>query len=205
MRRFRVTLGAVVLAGSVMAAAAAPVTLHIDPAASEVVFHLQTTWHGVEGRTKSVTGALTSAGGDIFGDGRISVAIEAATLDTGNARRDRTMRDSHLETGKHPKIAFDSTGPPVVGSSTKDAVGVWTGASLAVPGSLAIHGVTRAVTLAVTARREGDAWRMEGELSVRLSEHGIPDPSIFLNHVQDEVKVVFNVTLRPGPAAPNKG
>ena len=43
---------------------------------------------------------------------------------------------------------------------------------------------------------------MEGELPVKLTEYAIPDPSIFFNHVQDDVKVTFTVTLRPEAAAP---
>jgi polyisoprenoid-binding protein YceI len=195
-------LGPVLLAAAGALATAAPLTLSIDPAASQVLFHLQTTWHGVEGRTGRISGALTTESGDILGDGRVTVEIEAAALDTGNARRDRTMRDSHLETGRYPAIAFTSTGPPAVASSTKDPAGALTGASLTVPGSLAIHGVTRAVGLPVTARRQGDAWLMEGELVVKLSDYAIPDPSIFLNHVQDEVTVSFSITLRPGTAPP---
>jgi polyisoprenoid-binding protein YceI len=187
-----------------VAAPVTPITLEIDPASSEVVFHLRTTWHGVEGRAGAIRGSVTSESGDLLGDGRVSVEIEAAALDTGNSRRDRTMRDSHLETGKHPKITFTSTGPPAMISSTRNAAGAWTDAYFTVPGSLAIHGVTRAVAPAVTARREGDAWRMEGELPVKLTEYAIPDPSIFFNHVQDDVKVILTITLRPQPAPPTE-
>jgi polyisoprenoid-binding protein YceI len=186
------------------AAAATPIILQVDPAASEIVFYLQTTWHGVEGRTRAIQGTVTSESGNLLDDGRVEVAIEAATLETGNSHRDGTMKEAHLETGKYPQIAFASTGPPSIVSSSKGPSGAFTGASLTAPGDLSIHGVTRAVVLPVTARRQGNGWRMEGELPVKLSEYAIPDPSIFFNHVQDDVKVVFTITLRPGNAAPTE-
>ncbi len=179
---------------------AAPSRIELDPGTSEIGFLMHTTWHDVEGKTKSLSGAIASESGDIFTDGRVSVEIEAAGLDTGNGRRDRTMRESHLETAKYPRISFVSTVLPIVVSSVADAGGAPREVSLTVRGDLTIHGTTHDVTLPVLARREGGAWILSGEVPVRLSEYSIPDPSMILNRVQDEVRVSF--TLRTKPPAP---
>ncbi len=188
--------------GALSAAAlmAAPARVELDPGTSEIGFLMHTTWHDVEGRTNNLSGAIASENGDIFTDGRVSVEVEAAGLDTGNGRRDRTMRESHLETAKYPRISFVSTVPPTVVSSVADAGGAPREVSLTVRGDLTIHGTTRGVTLPVLARREGGIWILSGELSVRLSEYSIPDPSIVFNRVQDEVRVTF--TLRTKPPGP---
>ena len=150
----------------------------------------------MEGKTKALSGAITSESGDIFADGRVSVEIEAARLETGNKSRDRTMREDCLETTKHPKILFVSTGPPVIASSKKDAGGGYQEVSLTVPGDLTIHGVRRGVKLPVTARRDGGLWLISGELPVKLSEYSIPDPSIFFNKVKDDLTVTFAVRVK---------
>lgn len=176
--------------------ASAPVRLEIDPAASEVGFQLDTTFHTVEGHTKAVTGSLSSASGDIFADGRVSVEIEAAKLETGNGSRDKKMRESCLETGKHPKITFVSTAQPAIVSSTKDPAGGYKEVKATVPGDLTIHGVKRAVRLPVEARHEASGWVVTGKIGVKLSDYSIPDPSIFFNKVKDDVTVTFTVRVK---------
>lgn len=175
------------------AAARADTRLDLDPNASSVGFQLSTTWHGVEGKTSHVTGQITSPSGKIFEDGRVHVEVQAATLDTGNGRRDKTMRDDCLQTSRFPRITFASTGPPVTLSTVRDTAGKLVEVSFTTPGDLTIHGVTRQVSLPVTARAEGRAWEMTGEIGVKLSQFQIPDPSIVVNRVKDDVKVTFKV------------
>ena len=129
----------------------------IDPTGSEVGFLMQTTWHMVEGRTRAMTGTVSSASGDLFMDGQATFEIEAATLETGNSRRDRTMRDDCLETTTYPKITFASSGPPTV-LSRVGVVDNPSEVSFTVPGDLTIHGVKRSVVLPVNARHEGAVW-----------------------------------------------
>ena len=182
---------------------AAPARLEIDPGGSEVGFLLHTTWHDVEGKTSKISGAITSDSGDIFTDGRISVEIEAAGLDTGNSRRDRVMKESHLETAKYPRISFVSTAPPTVKSGAPGAGGTPHEISFSVRGDLTIHGTKRDVTLPIKGRREGEVWIFSGDLPVRLSEHGIADPSIAFSRVQDEVTVTLRLKTKPlAPARP---
>jgi polyisoprenoid-binding protein YceI len=183
-------------------AAAAPARLRFDPAASTVDFLLNTTWHDVHGHTTAVTGAVTSESGDLFADGRVTVAIDAKTLVTGIAMRDRKMHDECLETGVHPTIGFVSTAAPAIVASTQDPGGGYRTVSLNVPGDLTIHGVKRAVKLPATARRDGAGWIITGELKVKLSDYAIPDPSILFNRVQDQVTVTFTVRAMEEALAP---
>ena len=180
-------------AGTQTSSAGGPLRLVMDPQRSEVTFHLVTTWHGVEGKTKELKGAITYTGPDPLVDARVSVEIAAASLETGNSRRDATMREDCLETGKYPTILFVSTGPPEGAAPEAGGAGV----AFNLPGDLTIHGVTRRVTLPVKARREGEAWVASGELPVRLSDFAIPDPTIIFNKVQDVVTVSFTVTAAP--------
>ncbi|HET9482164.1 MAG TPA: YceI family protein, partial [Candidatus Polarisedimenticolia bacterium] len=112
---------------------------------------------------------------------------------------DRTMREKHLETGKHPDITFASTGAPRVISRADDPAGEPQRFVLEVSGALTIHGKSRPVTVEATAQRAEPGWQMTGTLLVRLSDHEIPDPSIFLNRVKNEVTVTFSIRMNPAP------
>jgi polyisoprenoid-binding protein YceI len=163
------------------------------PGGSRVGFLLHTFWHGVEGTTSSVQATMQSAGGDPLIDGVVHVFVEAATLDTGNKRRDRKMRDQHLEVADHPGIEFRSTQPPR--HMTPGARPAGGAPFVQVTGDLSLHGVTRPVVVAVEAEERGRGWLMRIRLSLRMSDHGITDPSILLNRVEDEVDIYMEIRL----------
>lgn len=187
---------AALLAAAPAAAPAAPARWEGLPGASRVEFVLHSFWHDVEGSTAAVAAELTSEGGDPLADGLVRVSVEAAALDTGIVRRDRKMREEHLEVAKHPLLEFRSTAPPRREAGAGAGAAAETApARLVVEGDLAIHGVTRRVSVPVEARARDGGWLMTGAFVVRLSEFGIPDPSIALNKVRDAVDVRFEVRL----------
>jgi polyisoprenoid-binding protein YceI len=65
-----------------------------------------------------------------------------------------------------------------------------------VDGDLTIHGVTKKVEVAVEARRDGDGWVMKGSLVVKLTDYGVPDPSIAINKVKDDVDLGFEIRFK---------
>lgn len=172
-----------------------PKTFVVDPEGSEVTFLMQTTWHGVHGKTTAITGTIESAGGAVFEDAVAKVVVDATTLDTGNQRRDKTMHNEYMMTTQWPQVIFRSTAAPVRIDNVPDAPAGSISFELA--GDLTIRSETRGVLLSLTARPEGEGWVVTGEHTVSLKDYGIPDPSIFLNKVQDAVKVSFSVRVFP--------
>jgi len=178
----------------------------VDPEGSEVTFLMETTWHEVHGTARGITGTIESAGGSLFADAVVTFVVDATTMETGNGRRDKTMHADYMMTSEWPRITFRSTAPPVL--LGKDAgggavsLGKEPGAdagavSFELAGDLTVRSETRGVILSLTARPDGDGWVVTGEHIVSLRDYGIPDPSIFLNKVQDAVKVTFSVKVRP--------
>ncbi|HKY32466.1 MAG TPA: YceI family protein [Candidatus Polarisedimenticolia bacterium] len=196
----RAAIAAAVARGAGLLSAAAPADLAIDPAGSRVAFVLRTTWHEVHGTAPDVRGTVTSQSGDLTADGRVLLEVVTATMETGNQRRDRAMRRDHLHVDRFPIIRFSSAAPPSPGRIERDAAGSLRRAELSLEGDLEIHGVVRRIRLPVTLEAEGNGWMASGSATVRLSEHGIPDPSILLNKVRDEVQVSFRLRLT-SPAA----
>jgi polyisoprenoid-binding protein YceI len=157
--------------------------------ASRAGFRLDTFWHGVEGTTSTLSARVISPGGNPLVDGQVEVAIDAASLVTGSRRRDRKMREDYLETGRYPSIRFVSRSNPRKIIESVDSVFV------EVHGDLTLHGVTQKTTAQVEALRQADGWMMKSHFVVRLSEFQIKNPGTFLNKVDDEVDIYFEIQL----------
>jgi len=170
-----------------------------DPDLSHVEFVLHTFWHDVTGTTSALTATLVSTGGDPLVDGTVAVSVETATLVTGIGRRDRKMREEHLEAQRFPRLEFRSTEPPKLETRAPD--GARDSSHVIVAGDLTLHGVTRRVAVPVEATSMAGGWLMKGVAVVKLSDYGVPDPSIALNRARDEVEIRFEIrfAIRNGP------
>lgn len=99
------------------------------------------------------------------GDSKVSVTIQAKSLDTNHAERDKHLRSADFfEVDKYPVIGFVST-------SFENGK---------LTGDLSMHGITKSVTLDVTHVGEGDdPWGgyrsgFEGEVNVKAADFGMP-------------------------------
>lgn len=194
-RSWRPAAAAVLAAALACVPASAAVTVAAagrwTAAEGEAGFVLHTFWHDVEGTTRGVKAELTSASGDPLADGVVKVVVDAASLETGIGRRDRKMREEHLETATYPTIEFHSTSPPT------GRAGAGAGTRFEVAGDLTLHGVRKPVTAPVEARAAGDGWEFSGRLTIKMSDYGISNPSIALNKARDEVEIHFRIRLEP--------
>jgi polyisoprenoid-binding protein YceI len=163
--------------------------LRFDARQSLVRFDAKAFLHTFAGTTHRVEGTIRLGDLDRLQDAEACVRIDAASLTTDNAMRDRTMRAEHLETARYPIIEFRLLG---VEDVRHDAQG-W---SFAAKGTLSLHGVTRQVVLPVRARQEGEAVRLTGRLPLRMTDYGIPVPRFLLLRVEDQVVVSFDVLAR---------
>ncbi len=111
----------------------------IDPARSRVQFTIRhMVLSDVPGEFKRLNGAV-DWDPQSPAQAKIDVTIEAASVDTRNAKRDAHLRSSDFfEVEKHPNITFRSTRVEPAGNG-----------KLRITGDLTIRGVTRSVTLAV--------------------------------------------------------
>ena len=104
------------------------------------------------------------------GASKVSVVIDAASVDTNHAERDKHLRSGDfLDVSKYPTITFDSTS--YVAGSAGDKL----------TGDLTLHGVTKQVTIDVKQIGEGkDPWGgyrsgFQGFVTFKSSDFGMPD------------------------------
>jgi len=116
--------------------AAARTLWAIDPSHSGASFTVRHMFTKVRGRFTELSGTIETEG-DGFTDGRVSVEINADTIDTNDAQRDAHLRtNDFFGTGENPTIRFASTSVTPRDENT-----------FLVHGDLTIRGVTRPVTL----------------------------------------------------------
>jgi polyisoprenoid-binding protein YceI len=132
----------------------------LDRARSEIRLHTKHTWIlPLTGVFREVSGA-----GTVGADGSVSgtLAVAAASVDTGNARRDAHLRSADFfDVERHPDITF------AVDSVTPSG----TGARIA--GSLTVRAATRPVAFdAEVSGPDGELW-LTARVQVDRTEYGL--------------------------------
>ncbi|MFF4017306.1 YceI family protein [Streptomyces sp. NPDC001843] len=135
----------------------------LDPTASTVAVRHKTFWGLV-----TVKGALAATGGrgEVRPDGSATgtVTLDAASVDTGHAKRDTHLRSADFfDADNHPEITF-----AVRGADRLD------GDTVRVTGQLTVRGISRPVSF--TARltaADAEALTVEAEFTVDRDKFGM--------------------------------
>lgn len=148
------------------------------------------------GRSTAVTGQLRLAdsGGVVTAtDARFQVDLRQLRSD--ETRRDNKIRTDGLESDRFPMATFTATAPITVTTSPVDGQVV----NVSAVGDLALHGVTRRVTIPVEAKITGSRIQLVGSLRFAMSDFAIEPPSIggFVT-VEPEATLEFRLFLEKG-------
>jgi polyisoprenoid-binding protein YceI len=169
-------------------------TLEIDRSHSEIAFQVRHLLSKVRGRFTDFAGTIQFDETNPQ-NSRIDVTIQARSIDTAEADRDKHLRSADFfEVDKYLTLTFVST-----------AVTPRDGSSYDVAGTLTIHGVARPVTLEASYLGAAqDPWGntrfvFEGELTLNRKDFGLIwnaalETGGFL--VGDEVKVTLAVQAK---------
>lgn len=170
-------------------AAAEDLRLVLDPEATEIGFRLGATLHTVEGSGRLERGAVTfdPATGAAAGE----IVIDARSLDTGNAKRDRLMHARVLESETYPRIVF-------VPERFEGRLEQAELARVRLHGELQIHGVAHPSVISAEVRADGDGLTGTGRFAVPYVALGMRDPSKLLLRVAKEVEVEIRLQGRLG-------
>jgi polyisoprenoid-binding protein YceI len=151
----------------------------------EVLFGQRTT---AVGRTSAITGSLQLAGTTVT-SARVDVDLTKVTSDQD--RRDGQFRGRIMETSRFPTATFTLTQPLALGSLPADGATATTRAT----GTLAMHGVTKTVTVDLTVKRTGGVVKVSGTIPVAFADHGIEDPSFGPAQVGDRGEIELAIAF----------
>jgi polyisoprenoid-binding protein YceI len=172
----------IAVAGGAMAEAG-PVRYRIQPDASDVTFQATSRLMNADGRFHRLSGEVVADPKD-FRSTRVSLSIEAASLDTGIGMRDNHLRsEDFFDVKQFPTITFESA--RVEGS----------GGRVMVVGRLTVRGVTREVAVPVSVNVTDTALMASGELVVNRRDFGLSYQSV-LNPIGNDVRVAFTFRAR---------
>ena len=147
MKLFRLIVLATVW---IAATAQANETFKIDPSHSTIAFKVRHMLGTAKGKFSKFSGTIV-VDREHPEQSSVSVTIEAASIDTGIAKRDEHLRSELFDVAKYPEITFKSRRVKQTGANAGE-----------VSGDLTMHGVTRAITLNVQllSNPEASRWRV---------------------------------------------
>jgi polyisoprenoid-binding protein YceI len=176
--------------------AAQPAELHyaIDAAGSELAWELPATLHTVHGKAPELSGRVVAVPGE-SGDWDVQarVVVKAAAMVTGNASRDRNMREKVLETDRYPEIVFEARRIRADLSRFRPGERFTAEAE----GDLTVHGKAQPIRVPVDVLVQADAVILEGSFSLSWKQYGLNDPSFGIVTVRDPLKVHFRLRAVP--------
>jgi polyisoprenoid-binding protein YceI len=181
-------LGALIL---VQVPALLPVgVFHIESGDGRVEFVMRDNRGGFTGTTDRVEGTVTVTlfEADIF-TAAVEGRVDARTLVTGSGVRDGQMRRDFLLTDRYPFIVFRGT------ATSRDRPSAGTVRAV-LRGTLTIRNTGREIEMPLTVIALADEYRASGEVTVRLSEFGIPVPRFLIFVAEDPVLVRVRIRLR---------
>lgn len=160
--------------------AAQKVTVHLDPAATEIHWTLADPLHTVHG-TFALKGGLITFDPKT-GTAQGEVLVDAASGESGSHGRDARMQKDVLESTKFPQAIFHPekvTGPMRSGILQ----------NVTVQGTFTIHGSDHPLQLAIGVQITGKDVVATTHFVVPYVAWGMKDPSNFMLHVEKQVDV----------------
>lgn len=197
----RLAVLAALTIGAVASSFAQPITFKVGagrPSQQIALVESVTDFETFTARSDKVTGTVVFDPVRRTGSGKLSVSV--ASLDTGIATRDEHLRSSTwLDAEKYPTITFETTEVRHV-----------RGDEYRVTGKFTLHGVTKTITVPVTAKylKESDATRQAGfrgdvlqvktTFKVNLSDYGITIPGPARGKVAETVTISVTAYAQSG-------
>ncbi|HWP46839.1 MAG TPA: YceI family protein [Candidatus Limnocylindrales bacterium] len=182
------------------AASSKPAFYKILPGLSQVKFYGSSPFDKFTGTSTQIEGFLEGPIETITqapsSNLKAEVRVEARSLNTGNDRRDKKMRET-LEVEKYPLITFKLGQVRLIQKASDTGPDRYK-----VEGMLGIHGVERPVTVEVESKREGNRVTISGKMPLDITDYQIDPPRvpvIVFVKMDKNVRVEFNLVAEASP------
>lgn len=190
LRRAMLSLGALACFVLTACAAHAQSDFHINPANSKVEFNLG-GFHEVNGVFSVTSGNITfdTSSGKMSG----SIVVSAASGNSDNTARDKTMKKSELHVKKFPQIIF----APSQFTGTLNASGAST---IQVHGLFTLIGKAHPIVVPMSVQIHGNQCTAAGTFTIPYVSWGMKQPSMmFMKEAKDvKIDVTFEGSLSEG-------
>ena len=162
---------------------------------NKVVFVSQAPIETFEGRTNRMQGRIVVDPAGVTDSITVHLEVDLASLDTGIAKRNKHMRENHLETAKYPRAVFDGA---AIASPVGARLEAGRPVSFEVEGTFTLHGVSRRLRItaevAYAAQATGGRLAFRTTFPVRLPDYSIRRPEfLFMKLAETQVVKVSGV------------
>jgi polyisoprenoid-binding protein YceI len=190
----------VTLAGAPPLAHSADSVLHfkVNPTETTITASVAEPFGLIAG---DATGAFAVVRGEVQGDpnsiadtGQVTLVIDAASYQSGNASRDQHVKENALEVEKFPTVTFHGDGFATVDKQGERS------ATVRLVGKLTVHGVTKDIVLPVAVRIDEHGRLMaDGAYTLAFEEYDVQRPTNILGLITtgDTARIVFHVVADP--------
>jgi polyisoprenoid-binding protein YceI len=180
--RYVIAVTAMTLVAASASAQSAPakITLHFDPAASRIYWSVGSLLHTVHGTFRLKGGMVTLD--QETGEAEGEIIVETASGESGNADRDRKMKDEVLECKRYPEAIFHP-------EKVTGLVRLGQAETITVEGTFTIHGADHPLFLEVKTTLNGSKLNAKTSFVVPYVAWGMKNPSTLLLRVSKEVHV----------------
>lgn len=120
----------------------------------------------------------------------LSLTIPVAKIESGKGAMNRKMHGA-LKEDKHPNITFELSGSELAEGDISDSK-----FELTVKGKLTVAGVTKDVTIPVTANlADGNTYQFSGNYKINMKDYKVDPPTAMFGAVRagEMVTVVFDI------------
>jgi polyisoprenoid-binding protein YceI len=122
------------------------------------------------GRTSKVTGSFQISGSAVSA---ATFTVDLQTVVSDQSQRDQQFNGRIMDTAQFPTATFTLTKPIALGSLPRVNQSI----PVTAVGTLAMHGVTKPVTVSMQARDTGSALTIAGDIPVVFATWNIANPS----------------------------
>ena len=177
--------------------------LRVDPRATQIVVTvdepLARIRGNVSGSLQVITGQITGDPDDPVGTGHIDIVVNATTYTSDSTHRDNKVLADVLGTRFYPIIKFVSTR---IENLKWDKAGVMGSATIV--GNLKLHGVTREVSVPISAMYASDnSFSADGDFQIDYTDYGMKPPSLLGTLKAGKIADInFRIIAAPADAPP---
>ena len=144
-----------------------------------------------DGITNDIEGSITIAGTAVTeGEFTVQVASIKSQGQFARTQRDNQFTGNIMDTDEFPTAIFRLTEPIEFGEITKDKE-----ITATATGELTMHGVTKAVTFPVKAKRATGEIAVNGFIDIHFADYNIENPSRGPASVGDDGQVQFTLVF----------
>ena len=153
-----------------------------------VTFFAKATLTSFSGVTDQIKGTLSWEDSDTLNTSRVHFEVDLASIDTGNSKRNKHMREKYLETDTYPKAEYD-------GKLTRWTAKNDTTYLVTTEGEITIHSVKRPLTVEARLIKKESGYHVFLQFPLDITDFNIQKPRFLVVTMDTNIQLQLSFSL----------